>query len=206
VIAVPMAPFQSRASTGAYIDEVNRVNERLGRELAVSFTRQWHDHPLFIEAVSEKIGQGLTAFSTEERKRVHLIFTAHSLPKSMMADDPYLEQIEESVRAVIDKLGSLSWHIAFQSKGGGPEEWIGPDVESILEGLAKKNVREVLIVPIGFVSDHIEILYDIDIAYQKKADSLGMVLRRSPSLNTSGTFIKALTEVIEEHLRKRGVN
>ena len=104
VIAIPMAPFQSRASTGAYIDEVNRVNEGLGRELAVSFVGPWHRHPLFIDSVCERIEEGLNAFSADGRKRVHLIFTAHSLPRSMVVDDPYVEQIEESVRAVIGKL------------------------------------------------------------------------------------------------------
>lgn len=201
IIAIPMAPFQSRASTGAYNEEVNRVNETLGREFRVSFVKAWHCHPLFLEAVREKIEEGLNDFSPDERKRVHLIFTAHSLPKSMVLNDPYVEEIEESVKAVIDKIDRRPWHIAFQSKGAGPEEWIGPDVESVLLGLASQNVREVLIVPIGFVSDHIEVLYDIDIAFRKKAESLGMVLKRSPSLNTSEKFLEALATVVEEHLK-----
>jgi ferrochelatase len=198
VIAIPMAPFQSRASTGAYIEEVNRVNEKLGGDLDVSFVREWHCHHLFLEAVRAKIEEGLMDFSPGERDRVHLIFTAHSLPKSMVVNDPYVAEIEESVGAVVDKIEPRPWHIAFQSKGAGPEEWIGPDVEAVLSRLASQNVREVLIVPIGFVSDHIEILYDIDIAYRKKAESLGIVLRRTRSLNTSDPFIRALAEVVEE--------
>ncbi len=95
------------------------------------------------------------------------------------------------------------WHIAFQSKGGGPEEWIGPDVESVLAELASTKGAEVLVVPIGFVSDHIEILYDIDIAFRQKAESLGMVLKRTRSLNTSERFIEALASAVEENIKER---
>jgi ferrochelatase len=99
-------------------------------------------------------------------------------------------------------LSPVPWRIAFQSKGGGPGEWIGPDVETVLEELASQRVKGVLVVPIGFVSDHIEILYDIDIAYRKKAESLGIVLRRTRSLNTSEPFMEALAEAVEEQMTK----
>jgi ferrochelatase len=200
VIAIPMAPFRSRASTGAYIEEVNRVRKSLGEEMEISFVEGWYSHPLFLEAVREKVREGLMEFGPEERKRVHLIFTAHSLPKSMIENDPYAEEMEASVRAVLRGIEPLPWHIAFQSRGGGTDEWAGPDVESVLTELSQGKVRGVLIVPIGFVSDHIEILYDIDILYRKKAESLGMLLKRSASLNISGRFIEALSSVVEEHV------
>ena len=201
VVAMPMAPFQSRASTGAYIEEVHRVNEGFRNKMEVTFVTEWHCHPLFLEAVRDKIEGGFLKFSLEERQRVHLIFTAHSLPKSMIVNDPYVKEIEESVEAVVSKVDHRPWHIAFQSKGAGPGEWVGPDVESVLTELAAKGVRGVLIVPIGFVSDHIEILYDIDILFQKKAESLGMVLKRTESLNVSEKFIKALAAAVEDHLK-----
>ncbi len=200
VVAVPMAPFRSRASTGAYIEEVHRAKKNLEEEISVSFVEGWYRHPLFLEAIREKIQDGLREFSPEEMERVHLVFTAHSLPKSLIENDPYVGEIEESVRRVVEALEPRSWHSAFQSKGGGPGEWIGPDVESVLEGLAAEKVHAVLIVPIGFVSDHIEILYDIDILFQNKATSLGMVLKRTRSLNASEKFIKALASIVEEHL------
>lgn len=202
VVAVPMAPFRSRASTGAYIEELKRAKETVGEEIRISFVEGWYRHPLFLEAVRAKLEEGLMDFLPGERERVHLIFTAHSLPKVMVVNDPYVAEIEESVRAVVDKIAPRPWHIAFQSKGAGSEEWIGPDVEAVLSGLASQNVRGVLVVPIGFVSDHIEILYDIDIAYRKKAESLGIVLRRTRSLNTSDPFIGALAEVVEEQIAK----
>jgi len=201
VIALPMAPFQSRASTGAYIEEVNRVKKNLGKEIEVSFVTGWYSHPLFLEAVREKIREGLMEFTLEERKRIHLIFTAHSLPKSMIENDPYAKEMEACVKGVLEGLGPLVWHMAFQSKGSGPEEWAGPDVESVLNQLSREKVREILIVPIGFVSDHIEILYDIDIVYRKRAESLGMVLKRSPSLNLSKTFLDALSVAVEEQMK-----
>jgi len=201
VIAFPMSPFQSRASTGAYMEEVNRVKKNLGKEIEVSFATGWYSHPLFLEAVRERIREGLVQFSTEERKRAHLIFTAHSLPKSIIKEDPYAKELEACVKGVLDGFDPIPWHMAFQSKGGGSEEWAGPDVEAILMELASQKVREILIVPIGFVSDHIEILYDIDIAYRKKAESLEMVLKRSPSLNLSEKFLDALANVVEERMK-----
>jgi protoporphyrin/coproporphyrin ferrochelatase len=202
VIALPMAPFRSRASTGAYIEEVNQIRKNIGEKVEIFFVEGWHLHPLFLGAIQEKIEEGLKQFTSEERKKVHLIFSAHSLPKSLVENEPYVKDMEESVREVLKKIELLPWHIAFQSRGMGPEEWLGPDVESILTELSRQKVRVALIVPIGFVADHIEVLYDIDILYRGKAESMGMVLRRSPSLNFSERFIEALATIVEEHMHK----
>jgi len=201
VIAIPMAPFRSRASTGAYIEEVKQAQERLEGKMEISFIEGWHLHPLFLGAIQEKIEEGLRPFTPEERKRVHSIFSAHSLPKSLVENEFYVKDMEASVKEVLKRIEPLPWHIAFQSRGMGPEEWLGPDVEFILTELSHQKVREVLIIPIGFVSDHIEVLYDIDIFYREKAESMGMALRRSPSLNDSERFIEALTAIVEEHMR-----
>ena len=202
VLALPMAPFRSRGSTGAYIEEVARARKNLEKRLELSFIEAWHLHPLFLEAIQEKIQEGLIQFTPEQKRKVHLIFTAHSLPKSLVENEPYVKDMEGSVREVLKEIEPFPWHIAFQSRGMGPEEWVGPDVESVLNDLSQQNVREVLVVPIGFVSDHIEILYDIDILYREKAKSMGMVLRRTPSLNFSEKFVKALSAIVEEHMTK----
>jgi len=202
VIALPMAPFRSSASTGAYIEEVNHIRKNIGEKIEISFVVGWHLHPLFLEAIREKIEEGLAQFTPEERKRVHLVFSAHSLPKSLVEGEPYVKDIGESVKEVVKKFEPLPWHIAFQSRGMGPEEWLGPDVESILVELSRQKVREILIVPIGFVADHIEVLYDIDVLYRGKAESKGMVLRRTKSLNFSEKFIEALSKIVEEHVTK----
>src|SRR4030042_1866450 len=170
-----------------------------------SYVGMRYGHPLIEETLKEilrdGIREGLMEFTPEERERVRLIFTAHSLPKSMIEGDPYVKDMEASIRGVLEGMESRPWHMAFQSRGGGPEEWAGPDVESVLLELSGKAVHEILIVPIGFVSDHIEVLYDIDILYRKKAESLGMVLKRSPSINFSERFIEAISNAVEEHLR-----
>ncbi len=197
IIAIPMAPFRSSASTGAYVEEVQRILKTVNKGPKVSFVEGWHCSPLFVEAIRERIEEGLEEFPEDVRKRIHLIFTAHSLPKAIVEREPYIKDMEESVRRVLEGLGTFSWHIAFQSKGGGPEEWLGPDVESVLTDLSREKVAAVLIVPIGFVSDHIEILYDIDIVFRNKADSLGIPLKRTRSLNASDRFIEALANAVE---------
>ena len=202
VVAIPLAPFRSRASTGAYVEEVMRAHKGLEKGIEISFVEGWYSNPLFIDAVREKIREGLSEFTPEERGQVHLIFTAHSLPKSITEKDPYVKEMEESVRMVLEGMDPFPWHIAFQSRGGGPEEWMGPEVESVLSELSREKVRGVLVVPIGFVSDHIEILYDIDIALRQKAQSLGMVLKRTHSLNSSERFIEALAGAVEEHMKE----
>src|SRR4030043_2374584 len=143
VIALPMAPFRSRASTGAYIEEVNQIRKSIGEKIEISFVEGWHLHPLFIGSVREKIEEGLMQFTPEERKRVHFIFSAHSLPKSLVENEPYVKDMEESVREVLKKTEPHPWHIAFQSRGMGPEEWLGPDVESVLTERSRQKVREV---------------------------------------------------------------
>lgn len=201
-IAIPMAPFRSRFSTGAYQEELKRANQISGDKLRVALIEGWHLHPLFVQAVAEKIDEGMNWFTQEEREKVHLIFTAHSLPESVIGNDPYVDDMQKSVNEVLKRIEPLPWHMAFQSKGVGMERWIGPDVESVLIELNKIHIKKVLIVPIGFVSDHIEILYDIDIVYRQQAESLGMVLKRTVSLNHSERFIEALTTVVEENITK----
>jgi ferrochelatase len=200
VIALPMAPFRSRASTGAYVEELNQAKRNLGERIDISFVEGWHRHPLFLGAIREKIEEGLIQFAPEARERVHLVFSAHSLPKSLVENEPYVKDMEESIREVLKMIEPHSWDCAFQSRGMGPEEWLGPDVESVLEGLSNKKIHEVLIVPIGFVSDHIEILYDIDILCQNRAKLLGIQLKRTPSLNFSKQFIEALAAIVEEQI------
>ena len=200
VVAISMAPFRSRFSTGAYKEELNRANKISGEKLKITFIEGWHSHPLFVQVVAERVVEGLKQFTPEESRRVHLIFTAHSLPESIIGNDPYVEDMKESVNEVLKKIEPLPWHMAFQSKGGGPGRWIAPEVESVLSEISKIGVKEILVIPIGFVSDHIEVLYDIDILYKEKAESLGMILKRTHSLNFSEGFIEALATIVEENV------
>lgn len=201
IFALPMTPFRSKFSTGIYQEEMTKENERMGHPFKIYFMEGWHRHPLFLDSWAEKIKEGLELFPSERRKKVHLIFTTHSLPESVIQNDPYVKDFRECVEGLLGRMEPLSWHLAFQSKGGGSEKWVGPDLESVLMELNKIYVKEILIVPIGFVSEHIEILYDIDLFYQEKANALGMLLKRAPSLNDSEMFIEALASIVEEHLK-----
>lgn len=203
VFALPMTPLRSKATTGAYFEELDRVFAKAKPSLKIHRIEGWHTDPGFLEAVREKILIALERFSGEERKEVHLLFTAHSLPASAVQDDPYVEDLEASVKGVVATTGGPRWSIAFQSKGLGGREWLGPDVEETLENLAATGVRSVIVVPIGFVSDHIEVLYDIDIALRDKARSLGMTLERTPSLNASERFMRALAKVVERKMEEK---
>ncbi len=205
VVALPMAPFRSQLSTGAYQEELNQAHRLLGAGLRIRLIEGWHRDPLFIGSVAEKVEEGLRQFAFEERGEIHLIFTAHSLPEEVVRKDPYVHDMKESVDQVLKRIEPLPWHIAFQSKGGGAEKWIGPDVETVLSEIRKIGVRKVLVVPIGFVSDHIEILYDIDILYKGRAESLGMTLKRTRSLNHSAGFIEALAQFVEGHMERSSI-
>ena len=150
----------------------------------------------------EKIREGLSEFTPDERGQVHLIFTAHSLPKSIVEQDPYVKEMEESVGKVLEGMDPFPGISLFRVEGAGPRSGWVPKLSRFCLELSREKVRGVLIVPIGFVSDHIEILYDIDIAFRQKAQSLGMVLKRTHSLNSSERFIEALADAVERHIRE----
>jgi len=205
VIAIPMTPFRSSFTTEAYKGEINRINEGLKERLNIHFKDGWHSHTLFLEAISETIFEGLLNFDNKERRGVHIIFTAHSLPESILDSDSYISDMKETVYRVLERIGSFHWHMAFQSRGIGEERWIGPDLGSVLFELARIKVKEILVVPIGFVTDNIEVLYDIDIFYRKKAEDLGINLRRTRLLNFCERFIEFLANLVIEELGK-GLN
>ena len=159
--------------------------------LSLRCIESWYDHPLYIEAVVEQINNGLAQFEGKP----DVLFSAHSLPQQFIDDgDPYLKEIEGTIAAITKKI-DVRWHLSFQSKSG-PVKWLKPSTEHMLGELARKGVKDLLVVPISFVSDHIETLYEIDILYKDMATGLGINLKRTESLNTSPTFIKALAEIV----------
>jgi ferrochelatase len=199
VIAIPMAAQNSKASTGGYIDALNKALEEVSG-LDVRVVDAWHRNPFYVKAVAERVKESLDSFTEGVRKDVQVIFSAHSLPKKTVEGDPYETQLRETIEDVLQLLGPLNRHLAYQSKGQAPVEWLGPEVETVMEGLAREGRKDVLIVPIGFVCDHVETLYDIDIIFKKKAEGLGMNFRRAASLNDSPLFIEALADIVKENL------
>lgn len=202
VVAVSLAPFYSRVSTGAYEAEVKRVLAEANYGMEVFFAGGWHNQPKFISASADRVKEALQKFPEDRREYVQVIFSAHSLPVGHIeAGDPYVEQFTATVAGVARESGLAEWHIAYQSKGGGQGEWLGPSVEDVMDKLAATGHKEVLVAPVGFVSDHIETLYDIDIAQKRHAESRGLVFQRTEALNTSPEFIAALTAVVLGNLK-----
>lgn len=196
IIGVSLAPFYSQVSTGAYHAELTKAVEAFDRPISVRMANAFYDNPFFIEAISEKINDTIQTIPGE-RAKVPMIFSAHSLPKANIEQgEPYAQQFEFTVQRLVEKLEPKTWRIAYQSKGGGQGEWLGPTVEETMDELQAAGHREVLVVPVGFVSDHIETLYDIDIAQSQHAEKLGLAFYRSEALNTSPIFIRALAATI----------
>lgn len=207
-VGVALAPHDSRMSVGAYIEAARQALATLPPDSrpAVRFVRSWADQPRFVEALASRLARALkeAAGSPQEGSgggspRRAVVFTAHSLPRRILSwDDPYPREVERTCRAVAARVGldEGHWLLAYQSQGRTPEPWLGPSLEAALRRLAGEGVRHVVVCPVGFVSDHLEVLYDIDIEAARLADELGMRLTRTPSLNDDPDFIEALAAIV----------
>ena len=200
VVALSLTHYESRMSTEPYVLELRRAMATSMGKIEVIVVKGWHSHPLFLHALAEKLQEGLIQFPLEVRHRAQVIFSAHSLPRKAIAGDPYAEQIETTIKGIMGITGSLPWRLAFQSGRGDREDWLGPEVSTVLRELMEKGNREVLVVPVGFVTDNVETLYDIDILYKQQSESMGISFRRSPCLNDSDRFIEALSSIVREYL------
>jgi ferrochelatase len=201
VVAICLAPQNSSTSVGLY-------SKVLGEErkpgMAVQFIDSWHDHPLLIQAFAERLEPVWRQASAEIGAAPPVIFTAHSVPtRTIQAGDPYEKQAKETARLVAEKIAGLTpelRHFAFQSQGmsGGP--WLGPTVESAMLEQKRQGHKGVVIAPIGFVCDHVDVLYDIDIGFSEFAKEQGLKMWRPESLNTSATFVSALAKLASTRL------
>jgi protoporphyrin/coproporphyrin ferrochelatase len=199
-IAVCMAPQFSTLSVGAYIKKLEEARTALGGDVPTTCVHSWHEHPKLIAAITDNISASLQKFPAEARSAVPIVFTVHSLPERILAmDDPYPQQARGTMEAVCRLLGPVTARLAYQSQGRSDEKWLGPTVESTIEDLHGQGHRHVLIAPVGFVSDHLEILYDVDIEFRRLAESKGMQLERIPMLNAGPALIETLASLIEEH-------
>jgi len=162
----------------------------------VEFVESWHDNHELIAAFAEKVAAALDRIKNTTREPVPVIFTAHSVPqRTIEQGDPYEAQVRETSRLVAQRAGLDNWRVAFQSQGMTAEPWIGPTVESQIDLLVAAGHRHVLLVPVSFVSDHVEILYDVDIAFQEYGQAKGVTVWRSESLNDSPLLIQALAGI-----------
>jgi ferrochelatase len=198
-----LSPHQTEASWERYKKNVEEAREELGYAPDIDYCPGWHSHPLFTQALAEQIQPAFQKLPMQNRQTTPLIFTAHSVPMAMAARSPYVDQVQETSRLVAERLGHRRWLVAYQSRSGKPDErWLEPDVSEVLRTLAAESVGEVVVAPIGFVCDHVEVLYDLDIEARRIAEGLGMRFLRSSSLNDHPTFIRMMADVIKVSLSK----
>jgi ferrochelatase len=196
VIGLALAPHYSVISIGGYQRAFDEANA--GR-LEMDFVESWYDNPVFHVAVAEKIREALTRFP--KPNDVELLFTAHSLPaRILQQNDPYPNQLQSSCKSVSAILNRERWSFAYQSAGMTQEKWLGPDLLEYLAELNPHDSTGILVVPIGFVADHLEILYDIDVEAHECARRQGLHLERIESLNASPLFIEALANVVQKRI------
>ena len=189
IIALSLYPHYSVATTGSSIKHFKDAAAKYPFEY--SCVTSWFNHPLYIDALTAQLEEGLKGFDTKPA----VLFSAHSLPQKLVTSgDPYVNEIRGTIDALTKRL-DIQWSLSYQSKTG-PVKWLEPSTEQMLHELAGKGIKNLLVVPISFVSDHIETLYEIDIIYRRMAKHLGITLRRTESLNTSAKFIEALADIV----------
>jgi ferrochelatase len=205
VTAVCLAPQNSRTSVGLYRSAVTSDGNL---PFEMDFVDEWHDQPSLIKAFAEKLRSGSEKANAENAAKLPIIFTAHSVPeRTITAGDPYERQSKETAQLVAKEAGlsAEDWTFAFQSQGMSGGAWIGPTVEETIRSLKAKGHRGVFVHPIGFLCDHVEVLYDIDIFFKQFAEKEGMRLWRAESLNGSKTLTAALAEVVRSRARAVGI-
>ena len=188
IVGLVLAPHYSRLSIAGYRE---RLEDALRDRAELIFVESWHVHEPFLEVLAERV-RGFDG---------HVVFTAHSLPERILRDgDPYRDQLLETSRLVAERAAIADWSFAFQSASATGEPWLGPDILEELDRLAANGVRRVLVCPVGFVSDHLEILWDLDVEARERAAELGVELDRVESLNDDPAFLRALAGLVRQRL------
>jgi protoporphyrin/coproporphyrin ferrochelatase len=200
VLAFIMAAHRSEASFERYQATVNDALAELGEAAPeVVYPQPWHDHPLFVTAVASRAREALSKLEPPDRPRARLIFTAHSIPLAMADAGPYVEQLTQSARIVAADLGIDSWQFAYQSRSGNPREaWLEPDIKETLRSL---NAKTAVVVPIGFLCDHVEVRYDLDIEAAHVARDAGIRMERAPTVGDHPLFIEMMASIVAAHSR-----
>jgi len=197
IIAICMAPHYSELSIGKYRQCLDQSLK--GRDVTLSFTESWQTQPEYLRGLVDNINATLKRWPPPIREDVKIVFTAHSLPKYILEKgDPYDQQLRETVGLLVEKLDLPNdrWMFSYQSAAKTPVPWLGPQIENLILELAEAGHRDVLISPIGFISDHVEVLYDLDIGVAQIAQQHGMHIERTPMLNDSAPLIDALSALV----------
>lgn len=204
IVGIIMSPQFSPIIMGGYVSALQEAVASLHRGgLGLKMAKDWHLQPFFLEAVAQRVREALERFPHDVREEVSVLFTAHSMPKRVIENEPdYVTQLKGTAAAVAGLVGLQKgrWLFCYQSAGHTPEEWLKPDLADVMPELRNAGCRHVLVTPVQFLADHLEILYDIDIAARQQAELAGMRFARTESLNTSPLLINALTAVVKQAL------
>ncbi len=198
-----LSSHRTEASWERYQKNILDARDQLGGAAPeVDYCDGWHEHPLFVQTWVEMIQAVLSRIETDKQKCPPLIFTAHSLPTAMAADSPYVEQVESTAHLIAEKLNHERWSLAYQSRSGKPSDpWLEPDISQAIRDLAAQGEKQIVVAPIGFVCDHVEVLYDLDIEATKTANDAGVQLIRASCPNDHPTFVRMMADVIQQKLR-----
>jgi ferrochelatase len=201
-----LSSHKTEASWERYQKNIDDARADLaGNAPAIDFCDGWHDHPLFVQSWVELIEPALSKIVFSQRGPTPLVFTAHSLPVPMAAQSPYVQQLETSARLIADQLGHRRWSLVYQSRSGKPADpWLEPDIGDAMRNLAAEGCKDVVVAPIGFVCDHVEVLYDLDIEAKQIAENHGVKMCRVSCPNDHRTFIRMIAEVIQDKIKSAG--
>lgn len=198
-VGLVLAPHYSALSVAGYYQYVERAQQELDPTIDLQRIESWHLHPPYLAAVAGRVESALNHFPLDQP--VTVVFTAHSLPQRIVADgDPYPRQLQETAETLAEMLDLRHWAFSYQSAGRTPEPWLGPDIVHTVNTLADDGVSNILVAPIGFVSDHLEIFYDIDHEAAQAAEARGVRLERTESLNASPDFVAGLAALVRSRI------
>lgn len=199
-----LSSHRTEASWERYQKNIADARAESGRNAPeIFYSDGWHDHPLFIETWAGLIRAAFSKIAADQRDTAPLVFTAHSLPAAMAARSPYVDQLNASARLIAQRLDLRRWSLAYQSRSGKPDDaWLEPDIGDALGALAAEGSKDVVVAPIGFVCDHVEVLYDLDIEARRIAEKLQMNMVRASCPNDHPTFIRMMAEIIEAKIEQ----
>ena len=200
-VVLSMYPHYTGATTGSSVKDFKRAIKQHAPELQCTFIEQWYDWPGYLDALAGRVKVGMEQFHEMLRNEVQIVFSAHALPQSFIdRGDPYLDHVKATVEGVMQRVGDYPYHLGFQSRSG-PVKWMEPETTEVMDNLAKEGRHALLMVPISFVSDHIETLHEIDIEYRDHATHVGIHnFRRTPSLNIEDDFLSGMADLVRSKI------
>ncbi len=200
-VAFCLTPYYSRMSVGAYLDAARQAIKEQDLALELAAIDSWDDAPGLADAFAAKVAAGIAAFARQGFPNPYVLFTAHSLPRTIIeAGDPYERELRETMEAIRARLPPIRSSMAYQSAGRTADPWLGPPFESVIQELGQEGEKAILVVPFGFISDHLEILFDVDIEAKELAEKVGVRLERTQSLNADPTFVAAMAAAVRPRL------